>query len=67
MPKGIVGVGVFVALSLFVGAASAEEIEHFDPKGKPPSKHTIEIMKQLRETLPFADERDFEEADRGFI
>ena len=32
-----------------------------------PSKFTIELQKGLRATLPFEDERDFEEAKRGFI
>ena len=40
---------------------------HFDPKGKMPSKFTIELQKGLRATLPFEDKRDFEEAKRGFI
>ena len=41
--------------------------KHFDPKGKPPSKYTIELQNGLRATLPFEDKRDFEEAKRGFI
>jgi alkyl sulfatase BDS1-like metallo-beta-lactamase superfamily hydrolase len=40
---------------------------HFDPLGKPPSKFTIELRNGLKATLPFADRRDFEEAQRGFI
>ena len=40
---------------------------HFHPKGKAPSKFTIDVLKQARETLPFLDERDFEELKRGFI
>jgi alkyl sulfatase BDS1-like metallo-beta-lactamase superfamily hydrolase len=43
------------------------ESKHFHPKGKLPSKFTIELQKSLRATLPFEDERDFEEARRGFI
>ena len=41
--------------------------EHFHPLGKPPSEHTLEVIKKARETLPFADRRDFEEAEKGFI
>jgi alkyl sulfatase BDS1-like metallo-beta-lactamase superfamily hydrolase len=41
--------------------------EHFHPKGKPPSKHTLEVIEKARETMPFADRRDFEEAQKGFI
>jgi alkyl sulfatase BDS1-like metallo-beta-lactamase superfamily hydrolase len=46
---------------------SGTESKHFHPKGKLPSKFTIELQKGLRATLPFEDERDFEEAKRGFI
>ena len=45
----------------------AMEGKHFDPKGKMPSKFTIELQNGLRKTLPFEDKRDFEEAKRGFI
>jgi alkyl sulfatase BDS1-like metallo-beta-lactamase superfamily hydrolase len=41
--------------------------KHFDPKGKMPSKFTIELQNGLRKTLPFEDKRDFEEAKKGFI
>ncbi len=40
---------------------------HFHPKGKPPSKYTIEIIKKARATMPFSDKRDFEEQKKGFI
>jgi alkyl sulfatase BDS1-like metallo-beta-lactamase superfamily hydrolase len=58
--------GLFVSLSIAIPAA-AEAPKHFDPKGKPPSEHTIRGQKALRASLPFADERDFAEAKRGFI
>jgi alkyl sulfatase BDS1-like metallo-beta-lactamase superfamily hydrolase len=41
--------------------------KHFHPKGKMPSKFTIELQNGLRKTLPFEDKRDFEEAKKGFI
>ena len=41
--------------------------EHFHPKGKAPSKYTIEVLKQARGGLPFADVRDIEEQKRGLI
>ncbi|MGK7906379.1 MAG: alkyl/aryl-sulfatase [Synechococcus sp.] len=41
--------------------------EHFDPKGNLPSRFTVEAQQQQRESLPFEDERDLEEAQRGFI
>ncbi len=40
---------------------------HFHPKGKAPSKFTVAVLEQARTTLPFADERDFEEQKRGLI
>lgn len=42
-------------------------MQHFDTKGKLPSSYTIEFQKALRRSLPFEDQRDFEEAQRGFI
>jgi alkyl sulfatase BDS1-like metallo-beta-lactamase superfamily hydrolase len=54
------GVGV-------VSDSSAAEGKHFDEKGKLPSTFTVEKQNKLRRTLPFSDERDFEEAKRGFI
>jgi alkyl sulfatase BDS1-like metallo-beta-lactamase superfamily hydrolase len=41
--------------------------KHFDPKGKMPSKFTIELQNGLRKELPFDDKRDFEESKKGFI
>lgn len=40
---------------------------HFHPKGKAPSKFTMEVLKQAKAKLPFADRRDFEEQKKGFI
>ncbi len=40
---------------------------HFHPKGKAPSKHTLEFLKKAKATLPFADKRDLEEQKKGFI
>ena len=48
-------------------APGAIESNHFDPKGKLPSRFTTELQNGLRKTLPFEDKRDFEEAKRGFI
>ncbi len=45
----------------------AAQVKHFDPKGKMPSKYTIELQDGLRKTLPFEDRRDFEEAQKGFL
>jgi alkyl sulfatase BDS1-like metallo-beta-lactamase superfamily hydrolase len=46
---------------------SQPALSHFDPLGQPPSKFTIEFRNGLKATLPFADRRDFEEAQKGFI
>ncbi|MCS5690463.1 MBL fold metallo-hydrolase [Cyanobium sp. FGCU-6] len=46
---------------------AATVMQHFDAKGKLPSSATIEFQKALRRSLPFEDQRDFEEAQRGFI
>jgi alkyl sulfatase BDS1-like metallo-beta-lactamase superfamily hydrolase len=43
------------------------QTKHFDAKGNLPSAYTIEFQKALRRSLPFEDQRDFEEAQRGFI
>ncbi len=52
---------------VLAGGTLAVDIEHFHPKGKPPSKHTIEIIEKARATMNFADKRDFEEQGKGFI
>ncbi|MCU9840267.1 MBL fold metallo-hydrolase, partial [Ruegeria sp. WL0004] len=49
-------------------AQSATPAEgHFHPKGKAPSEHTLKILAEARNTLPFSDTRDFDEQARGFI
>ena len=64
MPFGL----IFVTSVLFADKSASEmEHEHFHPKGKLPSQYTIEKQEQQRNQLPFYDERDFEEAKRGFI
>jgi alkyl sulfatase BDS1-like metallo-beta-lactamase superfamily hydrolase len=40
---------------------------HFHPKGKAPSKYTLDVLKQARTGLPFGDQRDFDEQKRGLI
>ena len=56
-----------VALSGIWASSSVAEIEHFHPKGKPPSEHTLKVLEASRATLPFADTRDFDEEQKGFI
>jgi len=38
-----------------VSDPGAMEGKHFHPKGKMPSKYTIELQNGLRKTLPFED------------
>ncbi len=60
----IAGAAVLLTLA---GGAIAADIEHFRPKGKPPSKYTIEIIEKARAALPFSDKKDFDEQKRGFV
>lgn len=41
--------------------------DHFNPKGTGPSQFTAALQSELRNSLPFEDERDFEESRRSFI
>jgi linear primary-alkylsulfatase len=54
-----------IVLSSF--SVNAAELQHFHPKGKMPSQYTIDLQKGLRQSLPFDDQKDIEEARRGFI
>ena len=59
-----------LALSTALLTASASLVaaqEHFDPKGKLPSEFTVKFQEKLRNTLPFEDQRDFEESRKGLI
>jgi len=64
---------IFTASALAAGGGAvqtdsgASSGKHFDPKGKLPSKFTIEAQQHQRKNLPFDDKRDFEEAAKGFI
>ena len=40
---------------------------HYHPEGNGPSSYTSALQQHQRENLPFDDERDFEEHQRGFI
>ena len=41
--------------------------DHFDPKGNTPSEYTIAKWQDLKNKMPFKDERDFDEQKKGFI
>ena len=47
--------------------SAAPAAGHFHPKGKAPSKFTLDALKQAQATLPFSDTRDIEEQKRGLI
>ncbi|MYC58592.1 MAG: MBL fold metallo-hydrolase [Gammaproteobacteria bacterium] len=53
--------------ALLVWSCVAISQDHFNPAGSPPSEHTRALQAALRDSLPFADERDFEESRRGFL
>ncbi|MBL0088270.1 MAG: MBL fold metallo-hydrolase [Ideonella sp.] len=47
--------------------AQAGAPDHYSPKGKAPSKFTVEAQELQRKILPFADKQDFEEAKQGLL
>ena len=49
MKSGYLIAGAAVSLML-AGGALAAEIEHFHPKGKPPSEHTLEVLIPVAQT-----------------
>ena len=61
--------GALTGSPAYAQAASNREAlaGHFHPKGKAPSRFTLEVLQQAKATLPFADKRDFEEQKKGFI
>lgn len=71
--RNVIPVLVILLLAASAFAAGGGEIvtsdptKHFDPKGKMPSRYTVEFQNGLRKSLPFEDKRDFEEAGKGFI
>jgi alkyl sulfatase BDS1-like metallo-beta-lactamase superfamily hydrolase len=62
----VVGISIF-AFALVVSAGSTFAQDHFNEKGSPPSSLTSQLQDNLRNSLPFDDQRDFEESRRGFI
>ena len=63
-----VGCAAFAAGSAVPPQATAVQPSgHYHPKGKLPSRYTVEQQQALRKSLPFEDQRDFEESQRGFV
>ncbi len=56
-----------LALAPSVAHAQSAPPGHHDPKGKGPSKFTLDVLERSRATLPFGDTRDFDEQKKGFI
>jgi alkyl sulfatase BDS1-like metallo-beta-lactamase superfamily hydrolase len=54
-------------LALGMAWSASAQTEHFHPKGKPPSEHTIAVLEATKKTLPLGDTRDFDEQKKGFI
>ena len=66
----VIVVATGVALASGKGSGDikyADPSQHFHPDGKPPSDHTLAVIKAARESMPFDDTRDFDEANKGFI
>ena len=69
----VAGAASAVAMAVFAAGGAGGDIEkvdpsvHFHPKGKPPSEHTLKVLQEARDTMPFDDTRDFDEARKGFI
>lgn len=69
-PESFVAVAsVCVALALLCASSAAVARGFGAPTAgiKPPSGHVVDNWKKLRGSLPFEDERDFEEAKRGLV
>ena len=62
---------VAAAIAVLLGSAClgacSDTGKKLSSESKPPSEHTIRLQQGLRNSLPFADVRDFEEMQRGFI
>ena len=72
--KAVVAIGAsLVTMAVIAAGGAGGDIEkvdpsvHFHPKGKPPSEHTLKILNEARQSMPFEDTRDFDEARKGFI
>ena len=65
----ISGRSIFYFIFTLTGLSMLEVTaqEHFNPKGIRASNFTSALQAELRQNLPFEDERDFEESRRGFI
>ena len=58
---------LLILLTTIASTAMTQAQDHFNPKGSDASAATAQLQQALRQSLPFEDQRDFEEATRGFI
>jgi alkyl sulfatase BDS1-like metallo-beta-lactamase superfamily hydrolase len=58
---------LLVIIALSAAGAAMAETDHFHAKGTPPSAATVAVIDTARNTMPFSDQRDFEENQKGFI
>jgi alkyl sulfatase BDS1-like metallo-beta-lactamase superfamily hydrolase len=71
--KVVIAMSLTLPIAAFAAGAAGGEIlktdpgQHFHPKGKPPSEHTLKVLDEARNSMPFSDTRDFDEARKGFI
>ena len=68
----VVAASAMSAVAMAAGGAGGEiqkvdPSQHFHPKGKPPSEHTIKVLQEARDSMPFEDTRDFDEAKKGSL
>ncbi len=63
----IASVGEAWAAGASPAPATAQPPAHFHPAGKLPSSFTVAKQDALRTSLPFEDQRDFEESRRGLV
>lgn len=60
--KGFVaGAASLITMTVYAAGGAGGEIEkvdpnvHFHPKGKPPSEHTLKVLQDARDSMPFDD------------
>ena len=66
----VLTIGCFLVSGVYANATSQNvkhAKDHYHPKGKAPTEHTIKILEAAKADLPFEDTRDFDEAKKGFI
>ena len=67
MKKQISFISIQILLMFSMATIMYAQEKHFDPKGKAPSKFTVQKWEDVKNKMPFKDRRDFEEQKKGFI